>query len=37
MLNDTNVTMLDEILTHRASSENLKVTAQLSDFPLNVK
>jgi len=37
MLNDTNITVLEEILTHRASSENLKIITLLSDFPLNVK
>jgi len=33
MLNDTNVTMLEEILAHRTSSENLMIIALLSEFP----
>lgn len=37
MLNDTNFTVLEETLTHRASSENLKIIALLLDFPLNIK
>lgn len=37
ILNDTNFTVLEETLTHRASSENLKIIALLLDFPLNIK